>query len=98
MSQKKAKSSQQKNQAQKGNKKPQEITFGKQSYRLLIIGLVLIGVGFILMSGGGSTNPNEFNEEIFNFRRITLAPLMILAGYVVEIFAIMKRPSDKNQD
>lgn len=98
MSQKKAKSSQQQNQTQKENKKQEEFTFGKQSYRLLIIGLVLIGVGFILMSGGGSTNPNEFNEEIFNFRRITLAPLMILAGYVVEIFAIMKRPSDKNQD
>ncbi|MFW6019839.1 MAG: DUF3098 domain-containing protein [Bacteroidales bacterium] len=103
MSQKTAKSSKQR--AQEGSKstkkeqiKREEFTFGKQSYRLLIIGLVLIGLGFILMSGGGSTDPNEFNPEIFSFRRITLAPLLILAGYVVEVFAIMKRPSNQNQD
>ncbi|MGM0612439.1 MAG: DUF3098 domain-containing protein [Bacteroidota bacterium] len=101
MSPKTAKSSKQ--QTQKDHKKKEELkkeefTFGKQSYRLLIIGLILIGLGFILMSGGGSTDPNEFNEEIFSFRRITLAPLLILAGYVVEIFAIMKRPSNKTRD
>ncbi|MCF8217357.1 MAG: DUF3098 domain-containing protein [Bacteroidales bacterium] len=101
MSPKTAKSSKQQTDSadkKKDNVKREEFTFGKQSYRLLTVGLVLIGLGFILMAGGGSTDPNEFNEEIFSFRRITLAPLLILAGYVVEIFAIMKRPSNKNQD
>jgi hypothetical protein len=68
--------------------------FGKQNYKLLFIGLALILVGFLLMIGGGSDNPNEFSEDIFNFRRLTLAPIFILAGYVVEIFAIMKKPKD----
>ncbi len=54
--------------------------------------LALILVGFLLMIGGGSDDPNEFNDSIFNFRRLTLAPLLVLAGYVVEIFAIMKKP------
>lgn len=66
--------------------------FGKQNYRLLFIGLVLISLGFILMIGGGSEDPNEFSEDIFNFRRLTLAPILVLTGYVVEIFAIMKKP------
>lgn len=68
--------------------------FGKQNYKLLFVGLALIFAGFLLMIGGGSDDPNEFNESIFNFRRLTLAPILVLAGYVVEIFAIMKKPSD----
>jgi hypothetical protein len=68
--------------------------FGKENYKLLVIGLVLILVGFLLMIGGGSDNPKEFSNEIFNVRRLTLAPLLILAGYVVEIFAIMKKPKE----
>lgn len=60
----------------------------------MLIGLALIVVGFLLMIGGGSTDPNQFNPEIFSFRRITLSPILILAGYVVEIFAIMKKPKD----
>jgi hypothetical protein len=71
-----------------------EFAFGKENYRLMLIGLVFIMVGFLLMVGGGSTDPNKFNPEIFSFRRITLAPILILAGYVIEIFAIMKRPKD----
>lgn len=78
--------------------KREEFTFGKQSYRLLILGLVLITLGFILMSGGNSSDPNVFNEEIFNHRRITVAPILILAGYVIEIFAIMKKPKSKNEE
>ena len=46
------------------------------------------------MIGGGSDDPNVFNEDIFNFRRLTLAPILILAGYVIEVFAIMKKPKD----
>lgn len=68
--------------------------FGKENYRLLLIGLVLILVGFLLMIGGGSDDPNVFSDKIFNFRRLTLAPILVLAGYVVEIFAIMKKPKD----
>jgi len=68
--------------------------FGKENYKLLLIGLVLILVGFLLMIGGGSDDPNVFSDKIFNFRRLTLAPILVLAGYVVEIFAIMKKPKD----
>jgi hypothetical protein len=68
--------------------------FGKENYRLLLIGLGLIVLGFLLMIGGGSKDPNVFSYDIFNFRRLTLAPILILAGYVVEIFAIMKKPKD----
>jgi hypothetical protein len=68
--------------------------FGRENYRLLLIGLGLIVLGFLLMIGGGSKDPNEFSYDIFNFRRMTLAPILILAGYVVEIFAIMKKPKD----
>ena len=68
--------------------------FGKENYRLLLIGLALIVLGFLLMIGGGSDDPKVFSQDIFNFRRLTLAPILILAGYVVEIFAIMKKPRD----
>ena len=71
-----------------------EFAFGRENYRLMLIGLAIIVIGFLLMVGGGSTDPNKFNPEIFSFRRITLAPILILAGYVIEIFAIMKRPKD----
>jgi hypothetical protein len=71
-----------------------EFAFGKENYRLMLIGLAFIVIGFLLMIGGGSTDPTKFNPEIFSFRRITLAPILILAGYVIEIFAIMKRPKD----
>lgn len=69
-----------------------EFLFSKRNYQLLIAGLVLIVIGFILMIGGGSEDPNQFNPEIFSFRRITLAPIVILAGLVVEIYAILHRP------
>ena len=68
--------------------------FGRENYKLLLIGLGLIVLGFLLMIGGGSKDPNVFSYDIFNFRRLTLAPILILAGYVVEIFAIMKKPKD----
>jgi len=68
--------------------------FGKENYKLLLIGLGLIVLGFLLMIGGGSKDPNVFSYDIFNFRRMTLAPILIIAGYVVEIFAIMKKSRD----
>jgi hypothetical protein len=60
----------------------------------MFIGVVIILLGFILMTGGGSKDPNVFNAEMFNFRRLTLAPILILVGFAVEIVAIMKRPKD----
>jgi hypothetical protein len=68
--------------------------FGRENYRLLFIGLAFIIVGFLLMIGGGSDDPDVFSENIFSFRRMTLAPILILTGFVIEIFAIMKKPKD----
>jgi hypothetical protein len=71
-----------------------KFALGKQNYKLLLIGFAIIVVGFLLMIGGGSKDPNVFSNEIFNFRRITLAPLVVLFGFVFEIYAIMKKPSE----
>ena len=71
-----------------------DFAFGKENYMLVIAGLVLIAIGFFLMSGGGSDDPNVFSEEIFSARRITVAPIVILLGFAVEIYAIMKKPKD----
>ncbi len=67
-------------------------TFNKNNYFILLAGLVLIATGYLLMIGGGSEDPNLFNPEIFNFQRITLAPICCLIGFVAIIFAIMWRP------
>lgn len=74
--------------------KSMQFAFGKENYRLMLIGLAVIVLGFVLMVGGGSDDPNVFNEGMFNFQRLTLAPLLILAGYIIEIFAIMKKSRD----
>ena len=71
-----------------------QFAFGKENYRLLFIGLAFIALGFILMIGGGSKDPKVFNYAIFNFQHITLAPILVLTGYVIEFFAIMKKPKD----
>ena len=71
-----------------------DFAFGRENYWLMLIGLAFIALGFILMIGGGSEDPNQFNPDIFSFRRITLSPILILAGFVIEIFAIMKKPKD----
>jgi len=67
---------------------------GRENYKLLAIGFVIIVIGFLLMLGGKSEDPNEFSNDIFSFRRITLAPIVVLAGFVFEIWAIMKKPRD----
>lgn len=63
--------------------------FSKKNYTFMLIGIGIIVLGYLLMIGGGSDDPNVFNEEIFSFRRITLAPILIIAGLVIEVFAIM---------
>ena len=65
--------------------------FGKQNYILMIIGVALVIIGFLLMAGGGSNDPTVFHDKIYGFQRITLAPLLILAGFVIEFFAIFKK-------
>ena len=66
----------------------------KENYLYLLIGFIIIILGFILMIGGKSENPNVFNEkEIFSFRRITLAPIIVLIGFIFEMWAIMRKPS-----
>jgi len=70
----------------------------KENYILLIIGFAIIMIGFLLMMGGKSDDPNVFNEEIFNFRRITLAPIIVLFGFIFEIWAIMKKPKEKKSE
>jgi hypothetical protein len=63
--------------------------FNKKRYRFLILSILIIGIGFVLMSGGESTDPDIFNNEIYNFRRIKLAPLMVVLGFVLCIFSIL---------
>lgn len=70
-------------------------TFGKQNYQLFIGGIVLIILGYLLMIGGGSDDPNVFNPAIFDTQRITVAPMVCLLGFVVIIMAIMWRPKTK---
>ena len=67
---------------------------GKENYILMLIGVGLIILGFILMTGGGSKDPNVFNMEMFDFRRLTLSPILILIGFGIEFVAIMKKPKD----
>ena len=69
--------------------------FGKQNYSWMLAGLAIRAIGLILMAGGKSADPNVFDDKDVNgFRRITLAPILIVAGLIVEIFAIMKKPKD----
>lgn len=72
------------------NNKP-EFLFEKANYKFLLIGLGVIALGFILMSGGGSENPNVFNEDVFSFRRIRLAPTVVILGFVITIYSIFKK-------
>jgi hypothetical protein len=69
----------------------QEFLFDGINYKILLIGIGVIALGFILMSGGGSDNPNVFNEEIFSFRRIRLAPTTVLIGFGITIYSIFKK-------
>ena len=66
-----------------------DFAFKKKNFILLITGILFIATGLILMSGGASEDPEVFNYEIFNFRRLTVAPILITIGFVIEIFAIM---------
>mgnify|MGYP006315955061 FL=1 len=75
----------------KNNEQKSEFLFDKINYKILLIGIGVITLGFILMSGGGSDDPKVFSEEIFNFRRIRLAPTTVLIGFGIIIYAIFKK-------
>lgn len=67
--------------------------FGKENFLWMAIGGVVVILGILLMTGGKSADPNSFSDnEVYSFRRITIAPLLIIAGFVIEVYAIMKKP------
>ncbi|WP_264520282.1 DUF3098 domain-containing protein [Flavobacterium sp. N1994] len=75
----------------KNNEQQPDFLFDKVNYKILLIGIVVIALGFILMSGGGSDDPKVFNEDVFSFRRIRLAPTVVLIGFGITIYSIFKK-------
>ncbi|MCH7785464.1 MAG: DUF3098 domain-containing protein [Bacteroidetes bacterium] len=71
----------------------EEFIFRRKNYKFMLIGIAFIALGFILMAGGGSDDPNVFNPEIYSWRRIRLAPALILLGFSIEIYAILLNPN-----
>lgn len=71
-----------------------DFAFGRINYILMLTGVGLIILGFMLMAGGKSNDPNVFNPEVFSFRRITLAPIIIMTGFILNIYAIVKKAKD----
>ncbi|PRX56551.1 DUF3098 domain-containing protein [Flagellimonas meridianipacifica] len=82
----------------KKEKEPsKEFVFQRKNYLFLFIGLAFIALGFILMSGGGSDDPNVFNPDIYSFRRIRLAPTLVLVGLGIQVYAILLNPHKKKK-
>ena len=80
------------------NNSPFTFVFGKINYIIMLVGIVLLALGYIFLSGGGSDDPNVFNPEMFNGRRLYAAPIFIILGLVTEIVAIMYRPKNKTEE
>ncbi len=72
-----------------------DFVFKRENYILMVIGLVFISLGYILMIGGGSDDPSVFSEAIFDTQRLTVAPILLIVGFIIEIFAIMYRKKEK---
>jgi hypothetical protein len=72
-----------------------EFIFQRKNYKFMLIGIAFIALGFILMAGGGSEDPAVFNPEIYSWRRIRLAPTLILIGFAIEMYAILLNPNKK---
>jgi len=77
---------------------PSQLAFKKENYILLGAGVAVSLLGFLLMSGGGSEDPNVFSPELFSFRRVTLAPLLVLGGYGMVLYSIIKKPKQAGAD
>ncbi len=69
-----------------------EFVFGKKNYKFMLIGLAFIVIGFVLMAGGGSDDPNVWNPDVFSWRRIRLAPTLVLIGFGIQVYAILLNP------
>jgi len=80
------------------NKFIPDFIFEKKNYRFMFIGIGFIIVGYLLMSGGGSDDPNVFNPEIYNWRRIRLAPTLVLIGLAIQVYAILLNPTSKKDN
>lgn len=76
----------------KENSEKKEFLFGKKNYLFMLVGIVVITLGFILMSGGGSDDPEVFNEAIYSWQRIRLAPTLVIVGLAIQIYAILANP------
>ena len=76
--------------------KMNDFVFERKNYKFMLIGIAFIALGFILMTGGGSDDPNVFNPEIYNWRRIRLAPALILIGFAIEVYAILLNPNKED--
>ena len=81
-----------KNEVKTTEKEKKPMPFECDNYKWVLIGLAFLLVGFLLMIGGGSDNPDVFNEGMFSFRRLTLSPILILIGFGIQFYAIMKTP------
>ena len=79
----------------KNKKKSEDFIFEKKNFQVMLVGIIFIVVGFVLMSGGGNDDPNVFNPEIYNFRRIRLAPTLVLIGFAIQVYAILLNPRKK---
>jgi hypothetical protein len=84
--------------AKNDNKDKPNFALGAENYKLMAIGFAIIVIGFLLMLGGKAESPEVFSDDKFSFRRITLAPIDVLAGFNYEICAIMKRPKDTDNN
>lgn len=82
----------------KGPEKKAGFAIPVSSYKMILIGFGIVLVGFMLMMGGGSNSPDEFNYDIFSFRRITLAPIIVLGGFGFIFWAIMRKPKNKEEE
>lgn len=86
-----------KKQSNKNTLHKPDFVFGKKNYIVMAIGFAVIALGFILMAGGGSDDPNVFNPDIYSFRRIRLAPTIVLIGFGIEVYAILLNPNKKKK-
>lgn len=80
------------------NRKNDGFPIPRENYRMILIGFGIVILGFVLMMGGGSDSPDTFNYEIFSFRRITLAPIIVLAGFAFVFWAIMRKPKTSEEE
>lgn len=78
------------------NKTNKQFLFSKENYIILLAGVIVIGIGFLLMAGGNSDDPNVFNYDVFSFRRIRLAPTVIFIGFGICIYSIFKSPKKQS--